>query len=106
MICFLFSSFALMWIRYNPLAAFVVNLVLLAFLLQFFSEGYDLWDRLFVDESDAVSHNMALLNTQKKQMKNFEVYSNHSAPLPTDQQISQQDKQEAALRNMSNEEYM
>jgi hypothetical protein len=30
--------------------------------LQFISEGYDVWDRLYVREEQAVSHDMALLN--------------------------------------------
>ena len=38
--CFHISSLMLMWIVYSPFVAFIVNLVLLAFLLQFTSEGY------------------------------------------------------------------
>ena len=33
------SSFMLMWILYSPFVAFVVNIVLFVFLLQFISEG-------------------------------------------------------------------
>ena len=61
-----------MWIVYNPLVAFIVNLCLLAFLLQFVTEGIEIFKELYVDEKNAVSHDMVLLNTQKKQMEHLD----------------------------------
>ena len=61
-----------MWIVYSPLVAFIVNLCLLAFLLQFLTEGYDIWERLWVDEKHAVSHDMAFIPKQRKDMGNYD----------------------------------
>lgn len=68
LLCFHASSFMLMWICYSPLVAFIVNICLLMFLMQFCSEGYDIFDRLYVADIHAVSHDMGLLNKDKKIM--------------------------------------
>ena len=72
MITFYVSSLSLMWIVYSPLVAFIVNLCLLAFLLQFLTEGYDIWERLWVNEKHAVSHDMAFIPKQRKDMGNLD----------------------------------
>lgn len=98
-----------MWIVYSPLVAFIVNLCLLAFLLQFISEGYDVWDRLYVAEEQAVSHEMALLNPGKKKMGHLDggpqVMSDPQAENAS-RTLSKDEQQEAAMRNMSEEEYL
>lgn len=49
------SSFLLMWIYYTFIVAFVINLILMAFLLLFIKNGYDILKELYVDENEAVS---------------------------------------------------
>ena len=56
LMCFHISSFTLMWICYPPMVAFITNLVLAVFLLQFMSEGFDIYTRLYVEEGQAVTH--------------------------------------------------
>jgi len=49
------SSFLLMWVLYTPQVAFVVNIVLLVFLLVFIINGIDIFNKLYVNEQEAVS---------------------------------------------------
>jgi hypothetical protein len=49
------SSFLLMWVLYSSEVAIVVNIVLLLFLLLFIANGLDIYQRLHVSESEAVS---------------------------------------------------
>ena len=100
-----------MWIVYSPLVAFIVNLCLLAFLLQFVSEGYDVWDRLYVASDQAVSHDMALLNRGKKKMGQLDGGAGQRANTDprvdnVSRTLSREEQHEAAMRNMSEEEYL
>ena len=65
LVFFHISSFMLMWILYSPFVAFIVNLVLLAFLLQFMSEGLYVMEKLYVRESDAVKNEMQMINRNR-----------------------------------------
>mmetsp|Transcript_16330 Transcript_16330/g.27618 ORF Transcript_16330/g.27618 Transcript_16330/m.27618 type:complete len:216 (+) Transcript_16330:80-727(+) len=62
------ASFMLMWILYSPIVALVVNIVLLVFLLQFFSECMDIIERLYVKEDQAVSGKLNLLRDERQEV--------------------------------------
>jgi hypothetical protein len=49
------SSFLLMWIYYRFLVALVVNIILLAFLMLFIRNGYEVISELYINEADAVT---------------------------------------------------
>jgi len=49
------SSFLLMWVLYTTRVAAVVNVVLLIFLIIFAVNGYDIVQKLHIDEDEAVS---------------------------------------------------
>jgi len=49
------SSFSLVWYLYPAKVAFVVNIVILFFLLLFIAQGYEIFNKLHVSEMDAVS---------------------------------------------------
>jgi len=49
------SSFMLIWYCYPPTVAVVVNIVLLIFLMVFVVNGFEIFNRLHINEIDAVS---------------------------------------------------
>lgn len=49
------SSFTLMWMLYSRNVAIVVNCVLLVFLFMFIYNGYTIYNKLYISESNAVS---------------------------------------------------
>ena len=55
-----------MWIRYSPLVAFIVNIILFIFLLQFISEGQDIMQRLFVHDDQAVEGKLNLIREDRQ----------------------------------------
>ena len=68
LVFFHISSFMLMWIKYTPTVALVVNIVLFIFLLQFLSEGQDIMRKLFVKENDAVSGKLNILRDERQEI--------------------------------------
>jgi hypothetical protein len=55
LLAFHISSFLLVWIYYPGLIAFVVNVVLLAFLIVFVTSGLDIFKKLYVPDNTAVT---------------------------------------------------
>jgi len=49
------SSFLLMWMLYSSRVAIVVNVVLLVFLLIFIVNGFEIYNKLHISDSEAVS---------------------------------------------------
>lgn len=49
------SSFLLMWLYYPTKVAIFINIILLAFLLVFIKNGYEIFDKLYVKEDEAVT---------------------------------------------------
>ena len=49
------SSFLLMWTLYSKPVALVINIILAIFLLLFIKNGKDIYDKLAVSDSEAVS---------------------------------------------------
>ena len=58
----------LMWIRYSPFVAFVVNIVLFVFLLQFISEGQDIMSRLYIRDDEAVEGKLNMLREDRSEI--------------------------------------
>lgn len=49
------SSFLLMWLYYPIKVAILINLILLAFLLVFVKNGWEIYSRLYVKDDEAIS---------------------------------------------------
>ena len=49
------SSFLLMWLYYPVKVAFFINLILLAFLVVFVKNGWEIYDKLYVKDAEAVT---------------------------------------------------
>ena len=49
------SSFLLMWLYYPVKVAICINIVLLIFLIVFIKNGWDIVDKLYVKEDEAVT---------------------------------------------------
>ena len=49
------SSFLLMWLYYSAKVAIIINCILLIFLIVFIKNGYDIYDKLYVTDEDAVT---------------------------------------------------
>lgn len=49
------SSFLLMWLYYPFKVALIINIILLLFLIVFVKNGYEIYDKLYVKEDDAVT---------------------------------------------------
>lgn len=74
--CFLFfilqllffhvSSFLLMWLYYPFKVAILINIILLAFLLVFIKNGFEIYEKLHVTDDEAISG----------QFKDFSQYEN------------------------------
>ena len=60
------SSFLLMWLYYPVKVAIVINIILGAFLVVFIKNGWEIFDKLYVKDDDAVSG----------QFKDFSQYEN------------------------------
>ena len=45
-----------MWILYDPIVAFSINIILLAFLFLFASNGIELLDLLYIADTEATSN--------------------------------------------------
>jgi len=52
----------LMWILYDAVVAAIINVILALFLLQFCGEGWSIYRRLYVEEKNAVTNKLNLLN--------------------------------------------
>ena len=55
LLLFHISSFLLMWVLYSTRVAAFVNIVLLIFLVVFVVNGYDIYSKLYISESEAIS---------------------------------------------------
>ena len=64
LVSFHISSCMLMWILYEINVAMIVNIVLIAALLQFSCEGLDIIGRLHVSEDEAVKSQIAVLRPE------------------------------------------
>jgi hypothetical protein len=63
--CFLFfilqllffhvSSFLLMWLYYPFKVAILINIILMAFLVVFVKNGYEIYQKLYVSDAEAIS---------------------------------------------------
>lgn len=60
------SSFLLMWLYYPIKVAILINMILLAFLLVFIKNGWEIYSRLYVKDDEAISG----------QFKDFTQYEN------------------------------
>ncbi len=49
------SSFLLMWLYYPVKVAILINIILLAFLLVFLKNGWEIYSRLYVKDDEAIS---------------------------------------------------
>ena len=55
LLCFHLSSFLLIWMLYSPNVAFIINSILLAFLILFGLNALDIVQKFYVEEQQAVS---------------------------------------------------
>jgi hypothetical protein len=44
-----------MWLYYPPTVAIIINVILMAFLLVFIKNGWEIYDKLYVREDEAVT---------------------------------------------------
>lgn len=44
-----------MWLYYSTKVALVINIILLVFLIVFIKNGWDIFDKLYVKDDDAVT---------------------------------------------------
>jgi hypothetical protein len=49
------SSFLLMWLYYPVMVAIIINIILAIFLVIFVKNGWEIFDKLYVKEDDAVT---------------------------------------------------
>lgn len=49
------SSFLLMWLYYPTKVAVIINIILGAFLIVFIKNGWEIFDKLYVKEEEAVT---------------------------------------------------
>lgn len=55
MLFFHVSSFLLMWLYYPTKVAIVINIILMVFLIVFVKNGWEIVDKLYIKEGEAVT---------------------------------------------------